>query len=81
VIARIITVLKEQGKLNRTNLATSAGLAYDKLAKYLDWMNDKGLLQISEDGIVTLTAEGSKSYEDLVRWIMHYIGRVRFPKL
>ncbi len=81
VIARIITVLKEKGAVNRTNLATSVGLAYDKLAKYLTWMNDKKLISSSKDGIISLTVEGLKSYDELVDWIMRYIGRVRFPKI
>ncbi len=81
VIARIITELKERGGVKRTNLATFTGLAYDKLAKYLTWLNNKGLIFSNEEGVVTLTAEGAKTYDELVDWIMRYIGRVRFPKL
>jgi predicted transcriptional regulator len=81
VIARIIIVLKEKGATNRTNLATFTGLAYDKLAKYLAWMNDKKLISSSDEAIISLTEEGIKSYEELVEWIMRYIGRVRFPKI
>jgi predicted transcriptional regulator len=81
VIARIIIVLKEKGAINRTNLATLTGLAYDKLAKYLAWMNDKKLISSSEESVISLTEEGMKSYEELVEWIMRYIGRVRFPKI
>ena len=81
VIARIIIVLKERGAINRTNLAIYTGLAYDKLAKYLAWMNDKKLISSSEDGIISLTEEGLKSYDELVDWIMRYIGKVRFPKI
>jgi len=81
VIARIIIVLKEKGTVNRTNLATSTGLAYDKLAKYLSWMNDKELVSSDEAGNVSLTTEGMKSYDELVDWIMRYIGKVRFPKI
>ena len=81
VIARIITELKERGGVKKTNLATFTGLAYDKLAKYLVWLDDKGLVSSNEEGIVTLTAEGTKTYDELVDWIMRYIGKVRFPKL
>ena len=81
VIARIIIVLKEKGVINRTNLATSTGLAYDKLAKYLTWMNDKELVSSDDDGNVTLTTGGLKTYDELVDWIMRYIGKVRFPKI
>ena len=81
MVARIITVLKEQGSHNKTNLATSTGLSYDKLVKYVQWMNDKGLIFTGEDGSVSLSEKGAESYDELVGWIMRYIGRVRFPKL
>jgi predicted transcriptional regulator len=81
VIARIIVVLKENGSINKTNLATQAGLAYDKLAKYISWMLEKNLVMMNEDGVLSLTEQGAKSYDELVDWIMRYIGRVRFPKL
>ena len=80
-IARIIIALKENGATNRTNLATRTGLAYDKLTKYLSWMNDKQLIASTEESLVSLTEDGMKAYEELVNWIMRYIGRVRFPKL
>jgi predicted transcriptional regulator len=82
VIARIVIVLKEKGSVNKTNLATFAGLAYDRLAKYISWMEEKKLVSTNdEDGLVSLTEEGLKSYEELVDWIMRYIGAVRFPKV
>lgn len=81
VISRIIIALKENGATNRTNLATRAGLAYDKLAKYLSWMNEKRLISSNEESLVSLTEDGIKAYEELVDWIMRYIGKVRFPKL
>ena len=81
VIARIIIVLKEKGSVNKTNLATFTGLAYDKLARYIGWMNDKKLIASRMDGIVSLTEDGEKSYDELVDWIMRYVGKVRFPKI
>jgi predicted transcriptional regulator len=81
IIARIIIALKEKGAVNKTNLATFTGLAYDRLARYLSWMAEKRLVSTNEDGVVFLTEEGIKSYEELVDWIMRYIGRVRFPKI
>ena len=47
VIARIIKVLKEKHRLNRTALATSTGLAYDKLVNYLGWMSERKFVEIS----------------------------------
>jgi predicted transcriptional regulator len=81
VIARIIIVLKEKGSTNRTNLATYSGLAYDKLARYLSWMNEKELVCSDGEGNVSLTEKGSQSYEELVDWILRYVGKVRFPKI
>ena len=81
VIARIIIVLKEKGSINRTNLATYSGLAYDKLARYLSWMYQKELVSSDAEGNMFLTEKGSQSYEELVDWIMRYVGKVRFPKI
>ena len=80
VLARIIKVLKERRKLNRTTLATLSGLAYDRLVRYLEWMETKEFIQIDHDGNVSLTEKGAQTYDDLVRWILQYVGKVRFPK-
>lgn len=55
VVVRIIKTLKEKGRMNRTALATSTGLAYDKLVKYLDWMSERRFIEIHEDSYVVLT--------------------------
>lgn len=81
VIARIISVLKEKGSLNRTTLATSTGLAYNRLAEYLDWMNDREFVTINQEGYVSLTRLGIETYEDLVSWILRYVGRLKFPRI
>lgn len=81
VIARIIKALKEKNKMNKTALATSTGLAYDKLVKYLAWMSERGFVITDENGLVVLTKEGSKAYDDLVQWIMKYVGQLKFPRL
>jgi predicted transcriptional regulator len=81
VIARIIKALKEKNKMNKTALATSTGLAYDKLVKYLVWMHERGFVTVNEDGLVCLTKEGSAAYDELVHWIMKYVGQLKFPRL
>jgi predicted transcriptional regulator len=81
VIARIIKSLKEKNRPNRTALATATGLAYDKLVKYLAWMSEKGFVVIDENGAVILTKEGSEAYDDLVQWIIKYVGQLKFPRL
>ena len=80
VLARIIKVLKERKKLNRTNLATSTGLSYDRLVKYLEWMSSKGFVDLDSNGEVILTKLGAETYDRLVNWILKYVGKVRFPK-
>jgi len=77
----MIETLKERGPMNRTALATSSGIAYDRMNKYLQWMMEKEFMSVSEDGIVSLTEEGVKVYEELVSWILRHVGRLRFPKL
>ncbi len=81
VIARIIKALKEKNRMNKTALATSTGLAYDKLVKYLAWMSEKGFVVVDENGLVILTEEGSEAYDELVGWIMKYVGQLKFPRL
>ena len=81
VIARIIKALKEKNRMDKTALATSTGLAYDKLVKYLAWMSKKGFVVIDENGLVVLTQSGSEAYDDLVKWIMKYVGQLKFPRL
>ena len=81
VVARVIKTLKEKKRINKTALATSTGLSYDTLVKYLEWMLEKGFITIDEKGEVALTKAGSKAYEDLVKWIMKYVGQLRFPRL
>ena len=80
VLARIIKVLKERKRLNRTTLATYTGLAYDRLLKYLEWMFDKGFVELDSNDEVLLTKLGRETYDRLVNWILQYVGKVRFPK-
>jgi predicted transcriptional regulator len=80
VIARIIKVLKEKNRVNRTALATSSGIAYDRLLKYLDWMQKRNFVKEDSDGLISLTKEGTKVYDDLVQWIMKNVGQLTFPR-
>jgi predicted transcriptional regulator len=83
-LARIIESLKEHGATSKTALATSTGIAYDRLGKYLSWMTNRGFITIQNlEGkeTVLLTTEGLKAYEEFVSWILKYVGRIRFPKI
>lgn len=81
VVARIIQSLKKKNKINKTALATSTELSYDKLVRYLDWMSKKGWVIVDANGSVTLTKAGSEVYEELVQWIVKHIGQLKFPRL
>jgi predicted transcriptional regulator len=80
VLARIIKALIDNGPMKRTNLAQASGLSYDKLQKYLNWMIEKGLVAIDGDGYVSLTRKGAKTYDELVQWIIKYVGSLRLDK-
>jgi len=80
VLARVIKTLKEQGRTSKTALATATGLSYDRLVKYLVWMSDKGLVQFDSNEEANLTKLGVETYDELVKWILQYVGKVRFPK-
>ena len=67
--------------MNRTALATSTGLAYDKLVKYLTWMSERDFVRIDGDGFVMLTEAGARSYDELVQWILKHVGRLKFPRI
>jgi predicted transcriptional regulator len=81
VVARIISALKKKNKVNKTALATSTELSYDKLVKYLDWMAKKGFVVVEENGSVVLTKAGSEAYDELVQWIIKHVGQLKFPRL
>jgi predicted transcriptional regulator len=56
------------------------GLSYDALVRYLDWMSEKGFVTFDAEGAVVLTPEGNQAYDRLVRWILEYVGRLKFPR-
>jgi hypothetical protein len=80
VLARIIKALIDNGAMKRTNLAQASGLSYDKLQRYLNWMIEKGLIAVDGDGYVSLTREGAKTYDELVQWIIKYVGSLRLDR-
>ena len=81
MLARVIKTLTEKNRLNKTALATSTGLSYDRLIKYLDWMAKKGFVEFDSNDDVVLTKSGAETYDQLVQWILQHIGKVRFQKI
>ena len=80
VLARVIKTLKDRGRTNKTALATATSMSYDRLVKYLVWMSERGLVQFDSNDDVYLTKLGVNTYEELVKWILQYVGKVKFPK-
>jgi len=80
VIARIVKALEEGGSTNRTALATSVGLSYDRFMLYFNWMTQKGFLIMEGDGQVKLTPRGKEVYDDLVQWIIQHVGLLKLPR-
>lgn len=76
MLARVIKSLTDKGPTNRTALATAAGVSYDRLLLYLNWMTEKGLVAIREDGSVVLTPQGAQAYNELVKWIIDHVGAI-----
>ena len=61
-------------------MAVMTRLSYDTLVKYLDWMNQKGFVRFDEEENVVLTQQGEEVYDRLVKWILEYVGKLRFPR-
>jgi len=38
------------------------------------------LLKIDDEGNVSLTKLGLETYNNLVKWILQYIGKLKFPR-
>jgi len=43
-------------------------------------MSEKGFVEINDDGFVCLTQRGDEAYDRLIKWILEYIGRLKFPR-
>lgn len=72
----MIKSLTDKGPTNRSALATAAGVSYDRLVLYLNWMTEKGLVNLREDGNVVLTPQGAQAYNELVKWIIDHVGAI-----
>ena len=74
-------MLERTEKNEQNSPGDSAGLSYDRLAKYLIWMSSKGLVHFDSNDDVLLTEKGINTYDEVVKWILQYVGKVRFPKI
>lgn len=79
IVARIIKNLIENGPINKTKLSTYSELSYDKFISYLNWMASRELVN-ENDGSVHITEKGIETYNELVEWILKYVGKFKFSR-
>jgi predicted transcriptional regulator len=67
VIIRILSTLRENGRVNRTNLAGKSGLNYNKCIRYVNLLQVLGWVEvIFDDGyFVIVTEKGVQIIESL----------------
>lgn len=78
-MARITKSLVENGPTAKTKLALNSDTSYDRLVIYVQWMVENGLAK-ENDGHISLTENGVSTYNNLVEWIVKYVGKLRFPR-
>ncbi len=78
-MARIIKNLMEKGPMNRTRLAGSSEISYDKFMQYLSWMCKKNLIK-EENSLVIVMEDGIRTYNMLVDWILKHVGKLMFRR-
>jgi len=74
VVARILDRLwQSKEPMLRTHLQLAANVNYDILARYLDWMHGRNLVDLEDSGDghvrVRLTPGGQEAYRKIVQWI------------
>ena len=79
IVARFLEKLVTTGGSRRkTELQMAVGLNFNVYAKYLEWLETKGLIHtVDEDErskYVSLTPKGMDTYKTLVKWIRDVVG-------
>ncbi|MGD0817837.1 MAG: winged helix-turn-helix domain-containing protein [Methanomassiliicoccales archaeon] len=82
VLSRLLDRLwREDGPMLRTRLQVGTNLSYDNLVRYLQWMQERGLIEFNDgnDGhqTVLLTAKGKDAYSTVVLWINEMVSEQR----
>lgn len=73
MVARFLERLWRDGRPHRkTDLQLAVRLNYNVYKKYLDWMEQKGLIVVGET--VAITPKGLETYRTLVAWIKDTVG-------
>jgi len=79
VVARFLERLwRDERPHRKTDLQMAVRLNYNVYKKYLDWMLEKGLIQLhaEKDGgeRIAITPKGLATYRTLVEWIKETVG-------
>jgi predicted transcriptional regulator len=74
VVARFLDVLLwDTSGMKKTQLQMSVGLNYQNFLKYLEWLEQHGLVKIMSDDDgndrITLSKKGMDAHKRLVEWI------------
>ena len=73
VVARFLERLwRDERPHRKTDLQLAVRLNYNVYKKYLDWMEQKGLIVVDET--VRITPKGLETYKTLVAWIKETVG-------
>ena len=73
MVARFLERLwRDERSHRRTDLQLAVRLNYNVYRKYLDWMQEKGLITVGET--VAITPKGLETYRSLVTWIKDTVG-------
>ena len=73
MVARFLERLWRDPRPHRkTDLQLAVRLNYNVYKKYLDWMEQKGLIVVGET--VSITPKGLETYKTLVAWIKGTVG-------
>ncbi len=79
VVSRFLEkLIASGGSRRKTELQMAVGLNFNVYTKYLDWLENKGLINVREDAErskhISLTPKGIETYKTLVKWIKDVIG-------
>ena len=81
VVARFLERLWTPDKeWKKTELQMAVGLNYNVYSRYLQWLQDKGLITIKDiderHSVVRITEKGVEAYHTMASWIKDVIGDI-----
>jgi predicted transcriptional regulator len=79
VVARFLEkLIAGGGQRRKTELQMAVGLNFNVYMKYLEWLENKNLINVVEEDerskFVSLTPKGMETYKTLVKWIKDVVG-------